>query len=245
MQEVLRLTISPNETNSPERIKDLMRAIESFKGQIVYGGKDSEQPADICLLSQTKRIHVELKKPNDWVSSVLFGHLYEQVLTLREWGQPAIILILGDTADIYKAIKESASGRGLRGPDIAHVIASNHARCKSFRKRAFLNNIRVFWKGDDSGFFDGDDTFEDLLEFALDFFLEGDMIGFRPKPADGERDIAAASMLFKGIGDESMTNLLKEYDIGFFPKHGARPIEEIPGFGKKRCDQIRSRVKYK
>lgn len=97
MNKVLRLTISPNETNSPERIADLMKAIESFKGQIVYAGKDSEQPADLCLKSQNKQIHVECKDTNSsndlWAS--MDGHLGDQGIALLDEFSESFVIVLG------------------------------------------------------------------------------------------------------------------------------------------------------
>lgn len=192
-----------------------------------------------------KYLNIELKRPEDFVSSVLNGHLMGQTLSIRESGYNGCTVILGDLGDIQEAIKDASklrAGKHLRGNELSEAIVRTHLRCKSFRKRSFLNGVPVFHKGDDSGFFDGEDQWKDILDLAADYLLDGDMMGFRMRPADNEREICAAAMLYKGIGDASMRLLLKEYDIRFCPKPGARPIEEIPGFGKKRCDQIRGRV---
>jgi hypothetical protein len=203
-----------------------------------------------------KILDIELKRSDDFVSSVLSGHLYDQILSIRESRQDGCVVILGDLGDISGAIRDASelrAGKHLRGDEFSQAIATNHNRCKSFRKRSFLNGIPIFYVGDDSGFFDNLEedekknktgVWKDILELAHDYLLDGDMLGFRMRPAENEREIAAASMLYKGIGDSSMSLLLKEYELRFFPKPGARPIEEIPGFGKKRCDQIRARVNY-
>lgn len=110
MTEVLRLTISPNETNSPERIKDLMKAIESFKGQIVYAGKDSEQPADLCLLSQTKRIHIEVKdtkqpgKESDDLWGSMKGHIGDQFVNLLDEHSEAFFIVMGSTDEVLSEV---------------------------------------------------------------------------------------------------------------------------------------------
>jgi hypothetical protein len=136
------------------------------------------------------------------------------------------------------------AGKYLRNDELRQAISSNHLRCKSFRKRSFLNGVPVFWKGDDSGFFDSDDQWKDILELAHDYLMDGDMLGFRQRPADGEREVASASMLYKGIGSDSMRILLKEYTLAFVPRGiYARPIEELPGWGKKRCELVNSRVR--
>jgi hypothetical protein len=110
MQEVLRLTISPNEQNTPERVRDLMKAIESFKGQIVYAGKDSEQPADICLLSQTRRIHIEVKdtkrpdKESDDLWGSMKGHIGDQFVNLLDEHSEAFFIVMGSTDEVLSEV---------------------------------------------------------------------------------------------------------------------------------------------
>lgn len=192
-------------------------------------------------------LHMELKRPIDFVQSVLNGHLHDQTLSIRESGYNGCTVILGTLDDIYKAIREASklrAGKYLRNDELRQAISSNHLRCKSFRKRSFLNGVPVFWKGDDSGFFDSDDQWKDILELAHDYLLDGDMLGFRMRPADGEREVASASMLYKGIGSDSMKILLKEYTLAFVPRGiYAKPIEELPGWGKKRCELVNPRIR--
>ena len=200
-----------------------------------------------------KVLNMELKEPQDFVQSVLSGHLYDQTLSIRESCQNGCTVILGGLEDIYEAIKQSATGRGVKRSEIGHVIATTHSRCKSFRKRSFLNGVPIFYIGDDSGFFDNleeDDkknkigVWKDILELAADYLADGDMLGFRVRPADNEREVAAASMLRKGIGSDSMRVLLKEYTLAFVPRGiYAKPIEELPNWGPKRCQQIADMVR--
>lgn len=192
-------------------------------------------------------LNLELKRPEDFVQSVLNGHLYNQTLSIRESGYNGCTVILGDLGAIQDAIKDASkmrAGKRLRDAELARATSSNYMRCKSFRKRSFLNGVPVFWQGDDSGFFDSDDQWKDILELAHDYLLDGDMLGFRMRPSNNEREIAAASMLYKGIGSDSMRILLKEYTLAFVPRGiYARPIEELPGWGKKRCQQIADRIR--
>ena len=204
-----------------------------------------------------RALYVELKEPQDFVASVLNGHLYNQTLSIRESGYNGCTVILGTLDEIYAAIDESNEKRLIDLPggkkkfkflnqdDRSNANASTLLRLKSFKKRSFLNGIPIFWKGDDSGFFDGGDVFKDILDLAYDYLLDGDLLGFRTRPAENDRDVCAAATLFKGIGSDSMREFLNDYDLMFCPKPGARPIENIPGFGKKRCDMIRARVSYK
>jgi hypothetical protein len=203
-----------------------------------------------------KVLNMELKRPDDFVQSVLSGHLYDQTLSIRESGYSGCTVILGDLGDIAEAIRDASktrAGKHLRGDELGHAIASTHSRCKSFRKRSFLNGIPVFYIGDDSGFFDNVEedehknktgVWKDVLELAHDYLCDGDMLGFRQRPAENEREVAAASMMHKGIGSDSMRILLKEYTLAFVPRGiYAKPIEELPGWGPKRCKQIADRVR--
>jgi hypothetical protein len=199
---------------------------------------------------------MELKRPIDFVQSVLSGHLYDQTLSIRESGYNGCTVILGDLGDIAEAIKDASklrAGKHLRGDELSHAIATTHSRCKSFRKRSFLNGIPIFYVGDDSGFFDNLEedkdknkigVWKDILDLSYDFLCDGDMLGFRMRPAENDREVAAASMLRKGIGSESMRILLKEYTLAFVPRGiYARPIEDLEGWGPKRCKQIAPMVR--
>jgi hypothetical protein len=201
------------------------------------------EPA-IVFHEPEKVFNMELKRPEDFVQSVLSGHLMDQTLSIRESGYNGCTVIIGDSGEIAEAIRDSAQGRGIKKAEIGHVIATTHSRCKSFRKRSFLNGVPIFHKGDDSGFFDSDDQWKDILELAFDYLTDGDMLGFRQRPAENEREVAAASMMHKGIGSDSMRILLKEYTLAFVPRCiYAKPIEELSGWGPKRCKQIEPMVR--
>jgi hypothetical protein len=205
----------------------------------------ADLPVDLRFEIDGKRLNMELKLPRDWVGSVLGGHLQEQVLHIRELLEDGCIVILGNLEAIYEAIRDSATGRGIKQSEIHHVIASTHARCKSFRKRSMLNGVPVFFKGDDSGFFDSNDQWADLLELAVDYLTDGDMMGFRQRPADGERELLAASILFHGdgIGPGVLKPVMQDYTLRLVPKvDPARPVCEMAGIGKKRAAVIDKRI---
>jgi len=202
-------------------------------------------PSDIRFTSGDRVLDVELKVPLDYVQSVLNGHLMEQVLSVREGGTQGCVVILGERDDIYAAIRDSSTGRGYKKSEVGRIISATHARCKSFRKRSMLNGVPVFFKGDDSGFFDGPDQWKDILELAVDFLTGGDMLGFRMRPADGERELAAASMLFHGdkIGPGVLSPVLAEYALRLVPRaKDATPIKDLPGIGAKRSAIIEGMV---
>ena len=205
----------------------------------------ADLPVDLRFTCETDILNIELKEPNDFVQSVLNGHLQEQVLSIRERVEPGCIVILGNLEAIYEAIRDSATGRGVKKSEIQHVIASTHARCKSFRKRSMLNGVPVFFKGDDSGFFDNKDQWADLLELAVDYLTDGDMMGFRQRPADGERELLATSVLFHGdgIGPGVLKPVLEDYALRLVPrKDPARLPCDMPGIGPKRAAVIDQKI---
>jgi len=232
--------IAPTEGAREDKLRAAMKGDNRFSPLEIR----ADLPVDLQFVAGDVVLYMELKEPQDFVQSVLSGHLMEQTLSIREHGQNGCTVILGGIEEIYLAIRDSATGRGVKKADMRHVISSNHARCKSFRKRSMLNGVPVFHKGDDSGFFDSDDQWKDLLELAHDYLMDGDMLGFRQRPAENEREVCAAAMLFKGIGSSTMKTLLDEYALCFAPrKDYAKPLEEIAGIGSKRAKIIAPHVR--
>ena len=199
----------------------------------------------ITELDRPGALNMELKLPADFIQSVLSGHLMDQTLSIRESGYNGCVVILGTLDEIYEAIRESATGRGIKKAEVGHVIATTYSRCKSFRKRSFLNGIPVFHKGDDSGFFDSDDQWKDILDSAADYLTDGDMLGFRQRPANGEREILAASILFHGdgIGPGVLKPVMNEYRLALVPRgEYARQPLDMDGIGPKRAKLIEERI---
>ena len=238
----IRVFADSNEQTGP-RIKPLKAAIAKDSRFSFAGYK--ELPVDLQFQADGNMLHVELKEPPDFVSSVLSGHLMEQVLSIREMAEPGCIVILGNLEAIYEAVRDSANGRGVKRSEVGHVIASTHARCKSFRKRSMLNGVPVFHAGDDSGFFDNKDQWVDLLELAADYLTDGSLMGFRQRPAEGERELLAASIMFHGdgIGPGVLKPVMQEYALRLIPRgEQARSVCDMPGIGKKRAAVIDKRI---
>jgi hypothetical protein len=196
---------------------------------------------------QIRAFNVELKIPQDFVGSVLNGHLTDQVFSMLEARKDGCTVILGALDEIYAAVKESAKlrkGKYLRGDEARKAIAETHLRCKSFRKRSFINGVPVFHKGDDSGFFDSDDQFKDILELAHDYLCDGSLFGFVNRPPDHMRELAATAMLFHGMGAKTLAPVLDEYKLCLIPRGPfAHQPCDLPGIGKKRAAVIDQRVK--
>lgn len=87
----------------------------------------ADLPLDLQLCLGEKVFHVELKdfsedENSDYLSSILSGHLYEQILAAREHQEPVAVVILGDDNDVGAAIRKSASRQhgkmDVKGPDV-------------------------------------------------------------------------------------------------------------------------------
>lgn len=179
----------------------------------------------------------ELKEPSDYVSSALSkdAHLYMQHLAMRETGHVSMILVLGGDDEVSAAIRASLVTR-YRGQELAYQIANYEARLQDFEAQSFAMGIPVMrWKAR---------PFSRLLSHAAKVLLDGNLMDYRPRPADGERELVSCCCLTKGIGPETWRNILAEYQLQLLPrKDPAKPIEEIDGMGKKRCQTIRHLIR--
>jgi hypothetical protein len=243
----IAVSMAPGERDREQDLRIVLSHDERFEPLKI----DSEIPVDLQFkivenIGFYKILNIELKEPNDFVQSVLNGHLAEQTMSIREDANDGCTVILGDQAEIYAALKDASklrSGKYLRSDELRQTVAGNHLRCKSFRKRSFLNGVPVFWKGDDSGFFDGEDQWKDILELAHDYLLDGSMMGFMQRPAIGERELVATSMLFRGIGAKTLEPVMAEYRLALVPKgeYAKQPLD-IAGIGPKRAKLIEERI---
>ena len=176
--------------------------------------------------------NVELKLPSDYIASALgpTGHLADQILTMREAGHPCMVLVLGDDADVQAACLDALKTR-YRGQNLAFQIGSYSDRLIDFEANAGAMGVPVMrWKAQ---------PWRRLLSLAHKTLTGGNLYGYRPRPADGERELIAASTMFKGIGPETCKSLLEDYKLRFVPKSkNARPLDELPGIGPKRARLI-------
>ena len=178
----------------------------------------------------------ELKEPADFVTSALapMGHLYQQVLSMRESGYPGMVLVLGSDEDILAAIKESLVTR-YHGQQLGYEIASYSDRLINFESNCAALGIPVYrWKAS---------PWKRLLSLADKILTGGNLLSYAPKPANGERELAAAAMLFAGIGPKTLEPVLEDYKLCFVPRvDPARNPCDMPGIGKKRAAMIDERI---
>jgi len=181
--------------------------------------------------------NAEFKEPADYVSSALApqGHLYMQLLQARELGDPLTVVVLGGDNQVSEAIIDALQTRH-KGKELGLNIASYESRLIDFEAQCEAIGCPVRrWQVS---------PWKRLLSTAHKILTGGDLMGYRPRPAEGERELTAASCLFKGIGPETMRNILADYQLCFAPRNGyARPLEEIAGIGKKRAEMINPHVR--
>lgn len=178
----------------------------------------------------------ELKECSDYISSALGkdGHLYCQHLSMRESGHPAMILVLGSDLDVSNAIIDSLQTR-YKGKELAFQISNYEARLQDFEAKSFANGIPVMrWKAR---------PFSRLLSTAAQVLGDPSMMSYAPKPSEGERDLVAASLLFRGIGAKTLEPVMAEYRLALVPRSTyARQPLDMAGIGPKRAKLIEERI---
>lgn len=204
---------------------------------------------DFWSKDEEKTLSVELKdfgenNGSDYLSSILSGHLWEQCQAAREIGEPFIIAVLGDDHDIQAAIRAAAGegrkgGNGKRGKpacfDInkfkqySDLVDGFEANCEGCR-------IRILKLGYNQ--------FPRLLLRARKILEGGDLSGFCPKPADGERQAVGLSILAgRGVGPKMAANILQRYQLCLILRDGyCGDLEDIPGIGPKRAETIKKNI---
>ncbi len=197
----------------------------------------------------TKALHIEIKdfgqnNGSDYLSSILSGHLWEQCQAAREIGEPFIIAVLGDDHDIQAAIRAAAGegrkgGNGKRGKPACFDVdkfAQYSALVDGFEANCIGENIQI-WKL-------GYNQFPRLLLRARKILEGGDLSGFAPKPADGERKTVGLSILAgRGVGPKMAANILKRYQLCLILRDGyCGDLTDCEGIGPKRAETIRQNI---
>ena len=189
------------------------------------------------------RLHVEIKdfgenNGSDYLSSILSGHLWEQCQAAREIGEPFIIAVLGDDADISSAIRKAA-GHGQKSKHGSFDITKFKQYADmvdGFEANCIGQGIQVWHLGYNQ--------FPRLLLRARKILEGGDLSGFCPKPADGERRAVGLSILAgRGVGPKMAANILQRYNLCLILKDGyCGDLTDCVGIGPKRAETIRQNI---
>ena len=242
---MIHLSIDSNESMRPRA--DLIREAVQKDEHFEEIPPIEPLPFDLEFWAEdniTNAIHVELKDfseagNSDYLSSILSGHLWSQALAAREIGEPFVIAVLGDDHDIEKAIARAA-GEGRKGSksrcfDIKK-FEQYHAMVDGFESNCMGAGIQVWHLGYNQ--------FPRLLLRVRKILEGGDLSGFCPKPADGERQTVGLSILAgRGVGPKMAANILERYNLCLILRDGhCGDLVDCTGIGPKRAETIRKNL---
>lgn len=189
----------------------------------------------LCNISE-KVFHVELKdfsedNSSDYLSSILSGHLYEQILAARERPEPIVVVVLGDDSDVGSAIRKAAShatgGHGVN----PEKLMEYYRMVEGFEANCIALGVHV-WRLKT-------DPWKRLLLRVRKIMEGGDLTGFAPAPADGERQAVGMSILAgKGIGPLKASAILEKFRICLEPRQADTYLNDCAGIGPKLADVV-------
>ena len=203
-------------------------------------------PFDLEFWSEgdiTKALHVEIKDfseagNSDYLSSILSGHLWEQCQASREIGEPFIIAVLGDDHDIQAAIRKAAGHgqKSKRGSFDINKFKQYADMVDGFEANCIGQGIQVWHLGYNQ--------YPRLLLRARKILEGGNLDGFCPKPADGERQAVGLSILAgRGVGPKMARNILKRYQLCLILRDGyCGDLTDCEGIGPKRAETIKKNI---
>ena len=188
------------------------------------------EPGWIATGQPNAYFNVELKECKDYLSSAFgnTGHLYQQILSMRESGNPGMVLVLGGDAEVSAAVKDSVYSRYHKPSERDWNIASMESRLIDFEANCAALGVPVVrWQAR---------PWRRLLSTVHKVLHGGNLTGYRPRPAENEREVVAASLLFAGMGPTTLKPILEDYTLRLIPRREfARNPEDFPGIGRKRA----------
>ena len=138
---MIRVLVDSNE-QSFSRAEVLHETVNKHPGHFEWAGYE-EIPVDIRFgnVDTGSYVSVELKTPQDLVSSVLSGHLAQQLLLLHNAQEPGFIVCTGSTKECLASISPIVKGK-YRGKD---AILADFARIEEFGAAAFAIGYPLFY----------------------------------------------------------------------------------------------------
>ena len=202
--------------------------------------EDPIRGTNLCNISE-KVFHVELKDfseddNSDYLSSILNGHLYEQILAARERQEPVAVVVLGDDNDVGAAIRKAA-GRGNQGHRIDPDKLLEYFRMvEGFEANCIALNVPV-WRLKT-------DPWKRMLLRVRKILQGGDLSGFAPSPPDGEREKVGLSILAgKGIGPVKAGAILEHFRVWLVPDPIDSYLTDCDGIGQTLAEHIARNVR--
>ena len=183
----------------------------------------------------TKTLDVEIKDftgegNSDYLASILNGHLWDQVTKAKG---PYVVAVLGDDNDVGAAIRKAASRNHRMDPK---KLMQYYEMVEGFEANCIACGVQV-WRLKT-------DPFKRLLLRARKILEGGNLSGFAPKPAPGERRAVALSILAgDGIGATKAKSILQKFDLCLMVKDGLMAeLEDCSGIGPKLASRIRQNI---
>ena len=175
--------------------------------------------------------HVELKdfsesEGSDYLSSILSGHLYEQILAARERQEPVALFVLGDDNDVGAAIRKAAS-RAQGGNRVDPEKLMEYFRMvEGFEANCIALGVPV-WRLKT-------DPWKRMLLRVRKILQGGDLASFAPAPAEGERQAVGLSILAgRGIGPTKARAILEKFRVALVPLQSDNYLVDCVGIGEK------------
>ncbi len=239
MKEVIRLTISPNEQNTPARLDDLQKALASFKGLIIDAGKDSQQPADIMLRQGARAVNIEVKDTNSsndlWGSKQ--GHIGDQLVKLIDENASSFIVVMGSLEDTLQEVptmtntgsKTKWAGKGLQ--------ESNKTSLRALSADCVGSSIPIFYLSKDRVL-----SFKWALSYGKNLLEGGDPFQWCSRHKGKARKIKA--LLGNGIGSKNAESLIDHFgSIKAIAIANYEDLLKCPGIGPERAISIMELMK--
>ena len=232
MNPPILVLIDLNEESRAVRAKKIKEAVKK-DDRFLLCETTEKLPLDLQFRLDDQTMNVELKDftgdhQSDFLAS-LEGHLYEQILTARELGDPVAIVVLGGDPEFAQAAAKSAFSRGFRGKAAVDKIFEYSSMADGFEANCVGLNIPV-WHFSDN-------PYKRLLSRVRKILQGGDLTGFRPAPAEGERKAVGLSMLIgNGIGPAKATSILEKFRIVLEPIQEDTYLNDCEGIGPKLAE---------
>jgi ERCC4-type nuclease len=195
---MIRVLVDSNE-QSFSRAEVLHETVNKHPDHFEWAGYE-EIPVDIRFgdVDSGRYVSVELKTPADLVSSVLSGHLPQQLLLLYNAKEPGFIVCTGGSKDTAGHVSPIAQGK-YRGKN---AILADIARIEEFEAAAFALGYPVFY---------WDNRWEErTLKHIRAMFETPSILKFLHK--DKSLSTQAASLcMCPGIGPTTAAELISTY----------------------------------
>lgn len=232
------ISLSPNENNTPERVKDIVAAIDSFKGQFLRISDDAKQPTDIQCKWNGHFCHVEVKDTNGsndlWGSKG--GHIGNQLVEILDGGQPGFVVVCGDLDDVLDEVPTMTTRKTVKGTKTQwagrYEQESNKSSLRALSADFAGCNVPIHYLSKNRVL-----SFKWALSYAKNILQGPNPLQWCPRFKGSARKQRA--LLGNGIGPKNAEALLKHFgSIRAVALAGYDDLCKCPGIGRERAISI-------